>query len=83
MMQLHVPHLEATKHILWYFQRTTDQGILFKKRRQSEVTNYTNADWVRDTKSQKLIEGYVFQLGGNLITWCNKRQQIVGCKQAH
>jgi hypothetical protein len=44
MMQPHVPHLEATKHILWYFQRTTDLGILFKKRRQNEVTNYTDAD---------------------------------------
>jgi hypothetical protein len=55
-------------------------GILFKKKRQNEVTSYTNADWAKDTKSQKSIKGYVFQLGGNLITWCNKRQQILDAR---
>jgi hypothetical protein len=80
MTQPHVPHLQATKHILWYLQRITDVGILFKKKRQNEVTSYTNADWAKDTKSQKSIKGYVFQLGGNLITWCNKRQQILDAR---
>ncbi len=78
-----MPHLQATKHILWYLRRITDAGILFKKKRQNEDTSYTNANWARDTKSQRSIKGYVFQLGGNPITWYNKRQQIVGCKQAN
>jgi hypothetical protein len=33
------------------FKKTTDVGILFKKKRQNEVTSYTNVDWARDTKS--------------------------------
>lgn len=58
-------------------------GILFKKKKQNEVTSYTNVDSARDTKSQRSIEGYDFQLSGNLIFWCNKRQQTMGCKWAN
>ncbi len=83
MTQPHVPHLEATKHILWYLQKTTDVGILFKKKKQNEITSYTNVDWAKHTKSERSSEGYVAPLGGNLITWCNKRQQTVGCKHAN
>jgi len=77
MTQPQVPHLEATKHILQYLWGTTNMGILFKKKWQTKVTCYTNVDSTNDAKSLKSTEGYVFQLGGNPITWCKKREQIV------
>ncbi len=45
-------------------------GILFKKKGQTKVTCYIDV-------LLGSSEGYVFQLGGNPITWCKKKQQIV------
>jgi hypothetical protein len=77
MTQSQVPHLEATNHILQYLRGTIDMGILFKKKRQIKVTCYTDVDSTWDAESLRSTEGYVFQLGGNPITWHKKRQQIV------
>jgi hypothetical protein len=52
-------------------------GILFKKKGQTKVTCYIDVLLVGDTESLRSSEGYVFQLGGNPITWCKKKQQIV------
>jgi hypothetical protein len=63
MTQPKVPHLEATKHILQYFQGTIDMGILFKKKGQTKVTCYIDVDLARDAENLRSTEGYVFQLG--------------------
>lgn len=66
--QLQVPHLEAPKHILWYFQGTTNMGILFKKKGQTIVITYIGSKWAKNMESQRSTKGYVFQLGGTIIT---------------
>jgi hypothetical protein len=52
-------------------------GILFKKKGQTKVTCYIDVLLDGDAKSLRSSEGHVFQLGGNPITWCKKKQQIV------
>ena len=42
-----------------------------------ELQGYSDADWAGDITSRKSTSGYSFQLGGGIISWRSKRQNIV------
>ena len=42
-----------------------------------ELQGYSDADWAGDITSRKSTSGYLFQLGGGIISWRSKRQNIV------
>lgn len=42
-----------------------------------KIVGYADSSYTRNLEDRKLIIGYCFFLGGEIVTWCSKRQQIV------
>ena len=70
-------HWSAAKRVLRYVKGTLDVGIIFQKSETFELVGYSDADWAGDVDSRKSTSGYVFLLGGNVISWASKKQSVV------
>ena len=51
--------------------------ILFQNIRNIELEVYSDDDWVGSIVDKRSTIGYCTFMGGNLVTWRNKKQQIV------
>lgn len=73
-------HVTAAKRVLRYLKGTINDCLVFKKSKdESEViiNGYVDADWGNDNNDRKSYTGYVFKLGGNVISWESRKQQSV------
>ncbi|KAM2660445.1 hypothetical protein EV2_022859 [Malus domestica] len=46
------------------------------------ISGYTNADWERNAIDRKSTTGYCTFVGGNLVTWKSKKQQVIALSSA-
>ena len=70
-------HWIAAKRVLRYIKGTLDVGIVFRKSDNFELVGYSDADWAGDVDSRKSTSGYVFLVGGNIVSWASKKQSVV------
>ena len=53
-------------------------GLIYSANDTSTIlTGYSDADWSGDLSKRRLTTGYVFQIQGNTVSWCSKRQACV------
>ena len=41
------------------------------------MRGYFDADWSGDLDESKSTSGYVFTLGGGVVSWCSKKQDCI------
>jgi hypothetical protein len=41
------------------------------------VSAFTNLDWASDTDDRRSIGGFAVFIGGNLVSWCARKQPTV------
>ena len=75
-------HFNAIYRILRYLKRTLGKGLIFKKRGHLQVEAYIDADWVGSIVDKRSTSGYCKFVGGNLVTWRSKKQNIVAKNNA-
>ncbi|KAG8496181.1 hypothetical protein CXB51_009524 [Gossypium anomalum] len=75
-------HLRAVYQILQYLKGTPGKGILFKKGENLTLEAYTDADYAGSMVDRRSTSGYCTFLGGNLVTWRSKKQNIVARSSA-
>ena len=82
---MHCPsedHMDAVMRILRYLKSSPGKGLMFSKNGQLEVLGYTDSDWAGNMKDRKSTAGYFTFLGGNLVTWRSKKQNVVALSSA-
>ncbi|KAI5350897.1 hypothetical protein L3X38_003788 [Prunus dulcis] len=82
---MHAPrttHLQAVKRILRYLKGSPGRGILMKKNGNTNIIGYSDADWAGCTVDRKSTTGYCTFVGGNLVTWKNKKQNVIAGSSA-
>ena len=77
MHDLREPHLQVAYRVLHYLKANPEKGILFKKNDTLALKAYIDADYAGSIVNQRSTIGYGTFLGGNLVTWRNKKQNIV------
>ncbi|GJY55715.1 ribonuclease H-like domain-containing protein [Tanacetum coccineum] len=68
------PHFNALKRILRYVRGTLDHGLQLHVSSASQLTAFTDADWVGCPVTRRSTSGYCVFLGDNLLSWSAKRQ---------
>ena len=70
-------HFQAALRVLRYLKGTTGLGISFLKTGKLYLILYTDSDYVGSFVDRRSITGYCTMLGGNLVTWRSKKQNIM------
>ena len=71
------PYLQAVYRVLHYLKGNPGKGILFKKNDTLALEAYTDSDYACSIVDRRLTTGYCTFLGGNLVTWRSKKQNVV------
>lgn len=70
-------YMNALIRILCNLKSCLGKEILFTKRNNLDVQGYTNANWVGSIDDRQSTSGYFTFVGGNLVTWTSKKQEVV------
>jgi hypothetical protein len=76
---MHAPkttHLETVDRILKYLKGSLGQVIWMRKNETNSIIGYSYADWA-GSYDRKSTTGYCTFVGGNLMTWKIKKQNVV------
>jgi hypothetical protein len=74
-------HLEAINRVLRYLKGTPGKGIWMENNNSNEICGYFDVDWA-ESFDRKLTTGFCIFVGGNLVTWKSKKQNIVARSSA-
>ena len=76
-------HMNAVMRILRYLKNAPGKGILFTKNVDHQSLEvYTNVDWAGGVDDRRSTSGYFTFVGGNLVTWKSKKQNVVARSSA-
>ncbi|RVX05106.1 Retrovirus-related Pol polyprotein from transposon RE1 [Vitis vinifera] len=76
-------HMNAVMRILRYLKNAPGKGILFAKNVDHQsIKVYTDADWAGAVDDRRSTSGYFTFVGGNLVTWKSKKQNVVARSSA-
>ena len=67
-------YFDAAYRILKYLKGTPGKGLLFEKHGHLQVEVYNDTDWAGSVIDRRSTSGYCTFIGGNLVTWRNKKQ---------
>ena len=77
---LHAPttaHWIAVKRILRYVCGTRNMGLKIRKSKSMLVSAISDANWARCVDDRRSTGGFAVFLGGNLVSWCARKQATV------
>jgi len=75
------PHLDAIDRILRYLKGSPGKGIWMRKNGTNAICGYSDADWA-GSFDRKSTTGFCTFVGGNLVTWKSKKQNVVARSSA-
>ncbi|WJZ97410.1 hypothetical protein VitviT2T_016015 [Vitis vinifera] len=76
-------HMNAVMRILRYLKNAPGKGILFAKNvNHQSIEVYTDADWAGAVDDRRSTSGYFTFVGGNLVTWKSKKQNVIARSSA-
>jgi hypothetical protein len=75
-------HMDAVIRILQYLKSSPGKGLMFSKNDHLKVEGYMDADWAGNISDRKSTSGYFMFVGGNLVTWRSKKQNVVALSSA-
>ena len=70
-------HWSACKRLLRYVSGTRTLGLSFRPTTRFTLEGFSDADWACNVDDRRYTTGYCVFLGGNLVTWSSRKQQVI------
>ncbi|CAA7038049.1 unnamed protein product [Microthlaspi erraticum] len=70
-------HWTAIRWLLKYLKGMQDKKLVFTKGSDFRVEGFSDSDYAGDKDRRRSITGYVFRVGGNVVSWKSNLQQVV------
>ncbi|XP_019257719.1 PREDICTED: uncharacterized protein LOC109235931 [Nicotiana attenuata] len=77
-----VPHMAAALHVLRYLKGTSTFGVFLSNSPDFSLLASCDSDWAACHKSRRSVTGLCIHLGGSLLSWKSKKQNIVSLSSA-
>ncbi|BBG96266.1 transposable element gene [Prunus dulcis] len=77
-----VSHRNTVDRILRYLKSAPEKGLIFLNNGNLEVVGYTDNDWAGSITNIHSTSYYFTLVGGNLVTWRSKKQNVVSQSSA-
>ncbi|KAL3507064.1 hypothetical protein ACH5RR_032446 [Cinchona calisaya] len=75
-------HWAALEQILCYLKGAPGRGILYHNHGHSRIECFSDADWAGSKIDRRSTTGYCVFVGGNLVSWKSKKQNVVSRSSA-
>ncbi|XP_048496380.1 secreted RxLR effector protein 161-like [Beta vulgaris subsp. vulgaris] len=62
-------HWQAVKRIFRYLKGMANVGLIYGNDDECLVTGYSDSDYGDDIDTRRLMTGYVYTLGGSVVSW--------------
>ena len=72
-----VDHWVVVEQILCYLKEAPGRGILYSNHGHNGIESFTDADCAGSMKEKRSTSGYCVFIGGNLVLWKSKKQNVV------
>ena len=69
-------HWQGIMRVLKYLRFTRDYGLHYT-RYSIVLEGYSDANWTSNVKDSKSLSGYVFTLGGAVVSWKSSKQTVI------
>ncbi|CAA7016274.1 unnamed protein product [Microthlaspi erraticum] len=69
-------HWEAVKWLLRYIKGSVDLCLRFTKQKDIQIQGFCDSDYSADLDRRRSISGYVFTVGGNVVSWRSSLQRV-------
>nr|GEX89127.1 zinc finger, CCHC-type [Tanacetum cinerariifolium] len=69
-------HWDAVNRVFKYLKQTMDYGLECNGD-PSVLVGYTDASWITDQEDYASTSGWIFTLGGGVVSWGSKKQSCL------
>ena len=76
MSSLGAIHWQGIARVLKYLRFTRDYGLHYT-RYPIVLEGYSDANWISNVKDSKYHSGYMFTLGGGVVSWKSSKQTVI------